>query len=297
MPSAAPCVKLDLLRGAVKGIKYAFNSAWRKVKPKAFFARHPVFRLDEFRPAQLASGQRSPAGTASVLKQHVAAGHLINVRRELYAVVPPTADAATFRVDPFLLASRLTDDAVIAYHAALQLLGVAHSLSNRITYLTRHRARPFRFQDLEFVPVRAPAALREQEDLGGGIREERRQSLVVRVTGHERTLVDVLDAPELGGGWEEIWRSLEAIEFVDLDFVVDYALRLGSALTIARVGFFLEQHRATLLVEDRHLEALQARAPNRPIYFERRARGGKLVRRWNLIVSDLVRTRAWAEVA
>jgi predicted transcriptional regulator of viral defense system len=275
----------------------ASSSAWRKVKPTAFFARHPVFRFEEFRTAHLASGPRSAATTASVLKQHVAAGHLINVRRGLYAVVPPTADAATFRVDPFLLASRLTEDAVIAYHAALQLLGVAHSLSNRITYLTRHRAKPLRFQDLDFVPVRVPVALREQEDLGGGIREERRQSLVVRITGHERTLVDVLDAPELGGGWEEIWRSLEAIEFVDLDFVVDYALRLGSALTIARVGFFLEQHRDALLVEDRHLEALQARAPNQPSYLERRARGGKLVRRWNLIVPDDVRTRAWAEVA
>ncbi len=297
IPSTTPVEKSNLLRDAVKGIKYALSSAWQKVKPKAFFARHPVFRVDEFRAAHLAAGRRSPAATASVLKQHVAAGHLVNVRRGLYAVVPPTADAATFRVDPFLLASRLTDDAVIAYHAALQLLGVAHSLSNRITYLTRHRARPFRFQDLELVPVRVPVALREQADLGGGIREERRQSLLVRVTGYERTLVDVLDAPGLGGGWEEIWRSLEAIEFVDLDFVVDYALRLGSALTIARVGFFLEQHRDALLVEDRHLEVLQARAPDQPSYLERRARGGKLVRRWNLIVPDDVRTRAWEEVA
>jgi predicted transcriptional regulator of viral defense system len=267
------------------------------VKPKAFFALHAVFRLEEFRTAHLASGRRSAATTAAVLKQHVAAGHLVNVRRGLYAVVPPAADAATFRVDPFLLASRLTDDSVIAYHAALQLLGVAHSLSNRITYLTRHRAKPFRFQDLEFVPVLVPAAVRERKDLGGGIREERRQGLVVRVTGHERTLVDVFDAPELGGGWEEIWRSLEAIEFVDLDFVVDYVVRLGSALTIARVGFFLEQHRDALLVEDRHIEALQARAPNQPSYLERRIRGGKLVPRWNLIVPDDVRTRAWAEVA
>jgi len=231
-----------------------------------------------------------------VLKQHVAAGNLISVRRGLYARVPAVADAATFRVDPYLVASRLAEDAVIAYHGALQLLGKAHSLSQRITYLSARRARPFTFQDTEFVPVLVPAALRTLPEFGGGVREERRQGLVVRVTGYERTLVDVLDAPEHGGGWEEIWRSLEAIEFVDLDFVVEYALRLGSAITVARVGMFLEQHRDAWLVEERHLAALRAGAPLQPRYFERRHRkGGVLLPRWNLIVPERVLSRSWEE--
>lgn len=268
------------------------------MKPTDFFARHPVFRLDEFRTAHQAAGERSPETTGSVLKQHVAAGNLLNVRRGLYARVPRGADAATFRVDPYLLASRLSEDAVIAYHSALQLLGKAHSLSQRLTYLSRRRAKPFDFQDTRFVPVLAQASLRKLPDLGGGVREERRQGLTVRVTGYERTLVDVLDAPEHGGGWEEIWRSLEGIEFVDLDFVVDYALCLGSALTVARVGFFLEQHRDELMVEDRHLDVLRAHAPTQPRYFERRHRkGGKLLPRWNLIVPENVLERAWAEPA
>lgn len=268
------------------------------IKPTDFFARHPVFRFEEFRGVHQASGTRSPETTGSVLKQHVAAGNLINVRRGLYARVPEGSDAATFRVDPYLVASRLAEDAVIAYHSALQLLGKAHSQSQRLTYLSVRRAKPFTFQDTEFVSVLVPAVLRKLPDLGGGLREERRHGLAMRVTGYERTLVDVLDAPEHGGSWEEIWRSLEGIEFVDLDFVVEYALRLESALTIARVGFFLEQHKDELLVEDRHLAALRARAPAQPRYFARRQRkGGKLLRRWNLIVPEQVLTRSWAEVA
>jgi predicted transcriptional regulator of viral defense system len=268
------------------------------VNPTDFFARHPVFRFEEFRAAHQSGGTRSPETTGSVLKQHVAAGNLINVRRGLYARVPETATAATFRVDPYLVASRLAADAVIAYHSALQLLGKAHSQSQRLLYLSVHRAKPFTFQDTEFVPVLVPVALRKLPDLGGGLREERRLGLTVKVTGYERTLVDVLDAPAYGGGWEEIWRSLEAIEFVDLDVVVAYALRLGSALTIARVGFFLEQHQDELLVEERHLDALQRRSPAQPRYFERQHRkGGQLLSRWNLIVPEQVRTRSWQEVA
>src|SRR5262245_51435275 len=111
------------------------------MKPTDFFSRHPVFRFEEFRQAHQSSGTRSPETTGSVLKQHVAAGNLINVRRGLYARVSAGADAATFRVDPYLLASRLTPDAVIAYHSALQLLGKAHSQSQRLTYLSAHRAK------------------------------------------------------------------------------------------------------------------------------------------------------------
>lgn len=106
----------------------------------------------------------------------------------------------------------------------MQLLGKAHSDSHRLTYLTAHRAKPFSFQDTDFVPVLVPVPLRKLPDFGGGLREERQQGLSVRVTCHERTMVDVLDAPEHGGGWEEIWRSLEPIEFFDLDIVPERVL-------------------------------------------------------------------------
>ncbi len=56
-------------------------------------------------------------------------------------------------------------------------------------------------------------------------------------------------------------RSLESVEFFDLDKVVEYALLLGNATTGAKVGFFLEQHREPLMVEDRHLKALQGLRP------------------------------------
>src|SRR5450432_338299 len=153
------------------------------MKPTDFFARHPVFRFEEFRAAHQFGGTRSSQTTGSVLKQHVAAGNLINVRRGLYARVSEGAAAETFRVDPYLVASRLAEDAVIAYHSALQLLGKAHSQSQRLTYLSGRRAKPFTFQDTEFVPLRVPAALRKLSDLGGGLREERRHGLSMKVTG------------------------------------------------------------------------------------------------------------------
>lgn len=261
-----------------------------------FFARRPIFTHEEFLVAH-GSGKRRSVHTANnILAHHLAAGRLVRVRRGLFATVPPGVEPNAAVVDPYLVSTKLAEDAVVAYHAALQFHGKAYSVSNRFTYLTRHRGRAFRWRQAEFVPVQLPAALRELSDAGGGSREQRHAGGLVRATTLERTLVDVLDAPEHGGGWEEIWRSLESVEFFDLDAVVAYALKMGSALTVARVGFFLEQHREPLMVEERYLVALRAHAPGQPRYLDRRREPGKLVSRWNLVVPEHVLSRAWAEV-
>ena len=119
----------------------------------------------------------------------------------------------------------------------------------------------------------------------------------LRVTSLERTLVDVLDRPHLSGSWEEIWRSLESVEFFDLDKVVEYALLLENATTAAKVGFFLEQHREPLMVDDRYLKTLHDLRPRQPHYLDRAKRkSGRLVSEWNLVVPKEVLEQAWGEV-
>jgi hypothetical protein len=82
-----------------------------------------VFRLETFRDAHVASG-RDAQTSASLLRYHVAQGHLVSLRRGLYARVGP--------LDPWLLGSRLTADAVLAYDGALSfhgLTGLEHPTS------------------------------------------------------------------------------------------------------------------------------------------------------------------------
>ena len=265
-------------------------------KPTEFFARHPVFRYEDFAQTYSESGERSRHTPASVLKQHVAAGNLVHVRRGVYATVPRGVSAEDFQVDPYLLACKLTEDAVMAYHSALQFHGKVYSVWNRFQYLTRRRLRKFFFRGMEFVPVQVPAAVRLLDNFGGGVKVKPHAGGHVRVTTLERTLVDVLDSPDRCGGWEETWRSLEMVEFFDLEAVIDYAKNMDSALTAARVGFFLEQNRERLMVSDHHLDALRTLAPAQPRYFDARRESGKLVKGWNLIVPERVLDRSWEEV-
>ncbi len=228
---------------------------------------------------------------------HLKSGRLQRVRRGLYAVIPRRADRDVFKVDPYLVASKATENSVVAYHAALQLFGKTYSVWHRFHYGTAKRARPFSFRGSEFIPVLIPEALRAIPNNNQGIVEKEHAGGRVRVTTLERALVDVLDQPDKCGGWEETWRSLELVEFFDLDAVVSYVQLMASAITSARVGFFLEQHRESLMVEEKHLAALRKLAPAQPRYIDGARKSGKLIQPWNLVISENLLNRRWEETA
>jgi len=261
---------------------------------KDFFAAHPVFTHGEFSRSRRGG---SPRTVDSLLRKHAAGGRIVRVRRGLYVSVPPGTTADGLQGDPYLIATKATDDAIVSHHAALQFHGRAYSMWNQVTFFTRRHTRPFRFGGTDFVPIRPPKAISNLPDMGGSVDLVMSAGGKVRVTTCERAMVDVLHAPARGGSWEEIWRSLEMVEFFDLDVVVSYALALDSAMTVARVGFFLEQHRDLLFVEATHLKKLAEHGPKQERYLDSSRESGRLLHPWNLIVPDRVLHRTWDEMA
>lgn len=116
------------------------------------------------------------------------------------------------------------------------------------------------------------------------------------MTTLERTLVDVLDRPDLAGGLEEAWRSLAGVPLFDLEAVLDYVRLRGQATLAAKVGFFLEQRKDALGVRDEALARLRRLRPRQPHYLDRRL-GGRLAPGWNLIVPTTILARAWEAAA
>ena len=120
------------------------------MKPADFIATHPVFRFDEFLEAHRA--RKATRQTTSALLQHyVSSGRLKNLRRGIYAHSDDP--------DPFVLASRLAKDAVLAYDGALAFHEL-HPLMYSISYLTKERASGFLFDERQYRPVPVPAAVR-----------------------------------------------------------------------------------------------------------------------------------------
>lgn len=266
------------------------------MKLKPFFETHPIFRYEELAAYMQAHGSNRPANCRQQLSYHHKAGNLIHIRKFLYAVKPVSVDEKVHWIDPYLIASKSTTDAILAYHTALELLGLAYSTFEECTFLTARPAHLFSYGGQRFRPVLFPKALLKENKTEYGIETIKKQGTIIKLTGVERTIVDILDRPNLAGGWEEIWRSLDNVIQIDFEKLIDYTLLLKNATVVAKVGYFLEQRPAHLSVNHKYLEKLLKYIPKQPHYMNRNREGkGKYIEKWQLIVPLEIVERKWEE--
>jgi len=266
------------------------------MKMNDFLSRHAVFTLDDLDRFLVHSGSGNTNTRKALLAHYRRQGRIIPVRRGLYAVVPPGSSPDTYPVNPYLLAARMTGDSVLAYHTALEFHGKAYSMHTRHYYLSKYKSLPVRFRGYEFKRVRVPPSLSSKGKEMFGVSHRVQDGVEIRLTDFERCLVDVMDRPDLSGSWEEIWRSLESVEFFDPDKVIEYVRLLENATTAAKVGLFLEQHKENLMISDDYLESLKKLRPRKPHYMIRGMRENcSMVKDWNLIVPDAILEKSWEE--
>jgi predicted transcriptional regulator of viral defense system len=264
------------------------------VKLKHFFETHPIFRYEEFVDFMASQGITRLASCKQQLQYHQKAGHLIHLRKFIYAVKPSVNE--TIWIDPYLLASKAASNAVLAYHSALELHGLAYTTFNEFTFLTDRQIRPFIYVGQRFRAIYQPKTLLLHKKAYHEVESITREGLLIQITSLERTIVDLLDRPDLGGGWEEIWRSLENVTSLNVEKIISYALLLQNATTIAKVGFFLEQRPNYLTVDKDHTEKLLSYLPKQPHYMDKHVRGeGKYIEKWHLIVPLYILNRSWEE--
>jgi len=181
-----------------------------------FLETRRVFSLRDA-VAALSPGQRK--GTLDRLQYFAKQGRVKSVAYGVYASVPAGVDARRFQPDRYLVAAALRPDGVISHHAALELLGAAHSDWSACTVLTRRRRRPVALDGvtIQFLTPPAMLARRHRENLG--VRPVDRLGQTLRVTGPERTLVDGFWQPGLVGGLSELVESAAGFGILDLDLL------------------------------------------------------------------------------
>jgi predicted transcriptional regulator of viral defense system len=260
-----------------------------------FFYEHPVFRQEEFALFKLIHGESNSHAVKMALFYYVKQGRIKSIRRKLYAVVPPNQTVDTVLIDPYLVAGQVTEDAVIGYHSALELLGVAYSSFGQLTYITQQKSKPFEFDGHWYQSVAVHNALQKIYASDIYVNTVNRQGVDIKVTNAARTFVDVLDRVELCGGWEEVYRSISSLAVLDVEQVIDYCLMLDNARLNAKVGYFLSQRHEAFAVTEQQLAPLIARKPKTTQYLGSPGEPFQLVKPWNIYLPLSVINQSWEE--
>lgn len=242
---------------------------------QSYLEDHHVFSLEDFR-AELGEGRTA----YNLLVRATKKGLVDRVRQGVY--VSRSGRFSQEEPDPYLVAAAVSPDAVMVYHSALEVHGLAHSPSRRVQYSTKKATASFAYRDFEYRRY-APPKTAEADSLSvQSTTLVRRPDGVVRVTTRERTLVDCLNRTDLAGGLEEALRSLAGVPYVDASNVLAYLKELASATAVARTGWFLEQRAREWYVSDDALQQMREMLGKGPYYLSRANQAGTWVPGWRL---------------
>ncbi len=252
------------------------------LRTREFIEKHAVFTIAEFRAALPL--EMSPSTVLNRLKQAYERGYIDRIRRGVYASrIGAFSDTMP---DPLQIASRLTHDYVIAYHSALEAHGVAHTPFRRVTLLSAQTPLKIEYRGYEFAVLRPPKSLLANGAWKTSSVQLRRGNELITVTSRERTLADCLDSLRWAGGIEEVLHSVGSFPSLNVDDAITYLDLLGSASTIARVGWVLSADPDLWRVTPAELAALRSRLGKGPYFLDHRSHPSKFVREWHLYVPE-----------
>ena len=257
-----------------------------------FFAQHPIFRHDELYAYLNQARSYNDSTLKASLSYHLKKGHIARIRRGYYAVLSNKGNLNAH--DSLLIAGRVSGNALIAYHSALTFHGIAYSSLNTYFFINAAPIKTFDFEQVTYQRI-SPSKVFIQKDPFIETKKYDRLGLNIQVTTLERTLVDCLDKPQYSGGFEEIWRTTNMVNFIDAERMVNYALILNNATTIAKLGFFLEQHQAHFGIEEKILFRLEKEKPKGVHYLTPGSQNNHYARRWNLMVPLAIQNKVWEE--
>lgn len=207
---------------------------------------HRIFTIDQARKLAPRVGL-SDAYLAEALHHLSRTGWIVRLRRGLYALsssVPGVTPAHEFEI-----AMALLSPSAISHWSALHFHGLTEQAPRRVFVLTttgsslpRSRRKKTRNASMGYlVGDTTFQFVQTRPERFFGIDKAWIGETRVDITDPERTLIDGLTMPQYCGDLSQVFHAFAVrVDDLDLDRIVDYALRLDSA-TAKRLGWVLDQ--------------------------------------------------------
>jgi len=242
-------------------------------------AEVPVVSADDIVSSLGISRTAANLGLARLAKK----GWLQRLRRGRYSLVPLSSRSAAPAVeDPLAVAMQLFSPCYVSGWTSAQHWDLTDQIHNAVVVLS---ARPQRHGTLMVGRVAYRVRRIRPEAIFGTVRVWS-GTVAVQMASSHRTVIDVLDSPEIGGGGRQtvdIVRAYWSSRTAEPKTLLDLAVRLGRGTVFKRLGLLAEQSGR---VEHRWLEEYRGHLskgvslldPASPIQ-------GPIVSRWRLRVN------------
>ncbi len=202
-----------------------------------------------------------------LLEQLAARGLVMAVEKGKYLLVG--LEPARVLGNPLFIANQLAFPSYISYWSALHFHGLTEQVPHTVFVATVRKKRPVEFQGHRFryVTVKPSKFFGYQRETVG--------DLPVMVADMEKSLIDSLDQSRYAGGMAEVARALAvAGPDLDIDLLIDYAIRMDDRSLASRLGFLLERQ---------GIQAEGLPIPTTPILLDPRSpHNGEIDARWQL---------------
>lgn len=231
-----------------------------------------------FTSSQLASScELSESSIKTTLRRAIDTGQIERVRRGVY--VSKSGQFVQVDIDSFELVSAIDTNAVLSFHSALEVHGVAHNVSGVCQFRSSVIKSPFIYSGISYVPFSSDARIETQTVRGRG-------RLRVNTTSREQTIVDCLTHPDRCGGIEEALTSISLFPYIDVE-TLRGLVSTQSASLAARVGWLLEQKTSEWRIPPEALTALETMAKGGPFRLDKNAKRSRgWSSRWGLCLPE-----------
>lgn len=138
--------------------------------------------------------------------------------------------------NPLFIANQLVNPCYVSYWSAVHFHGLTTQAPHTVFCATTRKKNPLTYRDqtYRYVLVKPHKFFGYQRELVGGLR--------VLIADEAKAIVDSLDQPRYAGGLSEVANALTtALPDLDLELLVDYAVRMADKSLASRLGYLLDQ--------------------------------------------------------
>ncbi len=179
--------------------------------------------------------------TAKLLSRWAEKGWLSRIKRGLYVPIPlesPTIEIAL--EDPWIIADRLYSPCYFGGWSAAEYWSLTEQTFRTVIVMTTKKPRN-RTPNIKGTPFSLKTI---SEKTFFGTKSVWRGQIKLSVSDPSRTILDMLDNPQLGGGIRSVVDMLSNYfnsEYRNLKLLIEYAIRLNNGAVFKRLGFLLER--------------------------------------------------------